>query len=147
MTAKKPSIADEIKNLARGAKQPQEPRKLNKGGRAYKPKGMGNGGKREGAGAKTTREKAQESKIWDHVEAHVNEEVDVQITDPATGKVMRVKRPRVLTVLQKLYNRGMMGDGDPNALNQWLNRAIGLPVQTIEHKGDKNKPIHMVLDV
>jgi hypothetical protein len=87
------------------------------------------GGKRAGAGGSkpTSEERAKERGIKAYLDQHVNEEVKIRITDPKTGKVREVSKPRIVIVLETLFNVGVQ-DKNPDALNKWLDRALGKPI-------------------
>lgn len=76
--------------------------------------------------------------IKKYLDDHFNEKVKIQITDPQTGKTRIIEKPRIIRVLEKLYEIGVQND-NADALNKWLDRALGRPIQTIA--GEDNKPI------
>ena len=108
-----------------------------------KPTKGTHGGARKGGGRKTKIETLVVRGLADILEQHVNEQVDVQITDPKTGKTVIVKKPRLLRVMEALYNIGI-GDKSHEALSKWLDRALGKPLQPIG--GDDTKPIRLLID-
>ncbi len=98
------------------------------------------GGKRVGAGGSKPRseKRAIQRGIKAWIDEYVNGEVAVQIVDPKTGKSRIVKKPRVVRVLEMLYDIGVK-DRSPDALNKWLDRALGKPVHPVA--GDEDAPI------
>jgi hypothetical protein len=139
------SIAERAKRLGGETVKVEKVRKSR-----YVKKG-GNGGARPGGGRKPKESTLIERGIQHWVDQHINEEVDVEIQDPKTGKKRLIKRPRVAMVLQALYEAGMRRDpetgqwaGSVDAAKAWLDRALGKPVQVIA--GDQNKPITLRLD-
>lgn len=81
-----------------------------------------------GSGRKPSEEKLIQRGIKALIDEHVNGEVDIQVADPKTGRVRMMKKPRVIVVLEKLFQIGMR-EGDVDALNKWLDRALGKPKQ------------------
>lgn len=126
-------------------KEIEEPKteKVKKGG--YKKKG-GNGGAREGAGrmpgGTAEQKRAQKQLVRDHI----NEVTDITVVDRATGKQVTVKKPRILAAMEKLFQIGMK-DGDANALDRWLNRALGKPAQPIIGGDEDDAPVSVKLGV
>lgn len=111
-----------------------------------KSKQVGKGGKREGSGRKPTEQTLIKKGIKQIVDTHANEEVEVLITDRATKKVIKVKKPRVLIVMEYLYKIGT-GENNVGALKEWLDRSMGKAPQPL--KGDENDdtPIRIGLDI
>lgn len=131
------SVAESIKALKQGGQadslKKEAPIKTGK-----------RGGAREGSGRKTKETTLIARGIRDWVDSHINEEDTIAIVDRRTGTRVEVKKPRVVAVLEKLYQIGMKGEGDADALNKWLDRALGKAVQPIA--GDQDKPILLKLD-
>ena len=137
-TMKHMSIEDRIQRL-KGEKPKLDDLKKTKGS----SKGTW-GGKRPNTGGSKPKEANLIARgIKAYMDAHFNEKVKIQITDPKTGKVRIVDAPRIVVVLQKLYEIGMKND-NADALNKWLDRALGKPVQAIE--GNPDKPIQLHID-
>ena len=105
--------------------------------RHYQKKG-GNGGVRPGSGRPEGSLAFGRRINKQLIDAHINEEFEVRVTDSKTGRKVTATKPRFIVVLEKLYEIGMRGDGDANALDKWLNRAIGKPVQPIV--GEEEEP-------
>lgn len=79
-----------------------------------------------------------------YLDSHFNESLKIKITDPKTGKEKVINKPRLVIVLEKLYEIGTQGEGSSDALNKWLDRALGKPLQTVG--GDEDKPILLKID-
>jgi hypothetical protein len=149
MTAKKPSVADAIKDLVRGTKpapiknrkidtvkETKEPKKED--GRKHN-KGHPGSGRKPGGSALLRRE------IRALVQQHYNEEVTVKVKDPKTGVEREIKKPRVLIAIDALFTLGMKNN-DANAIDRYLNRALGKPPQPLV--GDEEEdPIQINHDV
>lgn len=142
---KQPSKASEaLKDLLRGTRPQTE--KVKKEDEISKPKKK-NGGARPGSGRKPKEANLIERGIYAYMDDHYKGQVMITVTDPKTGETREIEVPRVVAALQKLYEIGTKGEGNSDALNKWLNRAVGMPMQPIEHRGDKDKPLHLILDV
>ena len=142
----KETIAQRLARLkGDGAAKTEEVIKPRHQGGAYVKKG-GNGGARPGAGGKKpTSEATMVKKGYKAiVDRHVGEDVKIQITDPKTGRTVIVKKPRLLRVLEVLYEVGVQ-DRNAEALNKWLDRALGRAVQPVEG-GDPERPILLKID-
>ena len=85
-----------------------------------------------------------EKGVKEWFDEHMKEQVEVQIQDPKTGVKRMIKMTRLMRVLQKLYEIGVRGEGSADALNKWLDRMIGRPLQKIV--GDENEPIVLRVD-
>lgn len=81
------------------------------------------------------------------LEAHYDENIKIRATDPKTGKVREIAKPRKLLVMEQLFLLGMgqTTQGNVDALNKWLDRALGKPEQPIV--GDETKPILLKIDI
>ena len=126
--------APEIDKMNSEGKSISTPKK-SQGGRNYKPKGIGRGGKRPGAGRKSSLKKLEESGKKELIDEHVSEMVEVTVRDKDTLKVIKIMKPRILAAMEKLFVVGTSGEGNPEALDKWLNRALGRPVQGIALSG------------
>ena len=150
MKAKKPSVADAIKDLVRGAKPAPSTEKLNSEKETTKPpkkaKTTGkNGGARPGAGRKPGGGALLRREIRALVQSHYNEEVTVKVKDPKTGIEREIKKPRVLIAIDTLFQVGI-ANRDAHALDRYLNRALGKPPQPLI--GDEEEdPIQINHDV
>ena len=104
------------------------------------------GGKRSGAGGvKPTKQKTLEERGHKQlIDKHVNEDVEVTIMDKKTGKTLKLKKSRLLVMLEKLSNIGLAGAGNADAINKWLDRALGKPIQKLG--GDDENPIRLLID-
>jgi hypothetical protein len=98
------------------------------------------GGKRSGAGGvkptleKTLMNTARKQRLEEHVEEEI--EVEVTVMTKQGPKKVKIKKPRVVIALEKMFQRGVKGDGDTVALDKWLDRAYGKPNQGIELSGE-----------
>jgi len=106
-----------------------------------------NGGARDGAGRKPGGTADQKRLRKEMVNAHYKEEAEIQIVDKKTGKIITQKKPRIIVALEKLFQIGMKGQGDKDALDKWLNRAIGKPAQPIIGGDEDDEPVHLNIDV
>jgi hypothetical protein len=111
--------------------------KKSKGGRNYKPKGMGMGGKRPGSGRKTKEETLIAKGVKELFDTHGLEMVDVVETDKATGQTRIVKKTRVQALLDVLYSEGH-NKRNTSAIKEYLDRTAGKPVQGIALGGTIN---------
>lgn len=102
----------------------------------------GNGGKREGSGRKTSKALAEARGLKIEADAHYTGSVEVKVTDPRTGRSKNMKKKRLLIVLDQLFKAA--AEGDTDAANKWLDRALGKPAQPII--GDEDKPIMLHVD-
>lgn len=114
----------------------QDPEKMKRAS-GYVKKGN-NGGYRPGSGRK-----AGEGAITHRIGRQMlrdfaSEELLVTVTDPLSGKIRKEKKTRVLLAMEKLYEIGMADKGNQDALNKFLDRAVGKPVQPIS--GDDDEP-------
>ncbi len=139
MTSSKPQSAAERIEALTSKLGGVKTEKLEK---AKKPVRGKNGGVRPGSGRKPKAATLLERGIKEWVDQHINEMVDVKIL-AKDGTTTIVKRARVAAVLEKLYLIGMT-ENNADALNKWLDRALGKPVQAIV--GDEEKPILLKVD-
>lgn len=130
-----PSSPQPRKNGGRAETDKLKKNTKSKGGRNYVPKGVGNGGKREGSGRKTKEETIIARGRKELIEGHYEEEVEVTYTDRGSGQTVKVKKPRTLIALEKLFKIGTEGEGNWNALEKWLDRSLGKAKQDVEHSG------------
>lgn len=81
-----------------------------------------------------------------YLEAHYDEKVKIRVTDPKTGKVREISKPRGILALEQLFLLGMgqTSIGNADALNKWLDRALGRPAQVV--RGDEDEPIMIKID-
>lgn len=142
MNNKKPTAAERIQALTEGDKPAvvEIPKNQNEeGGKIDKRKFNK---RHPNSGRKPKEITLIERGIKQWVDEHINEEVEITVI--SNGVARTIKKPRVAVVLEKLYVIGMKGDGNPDALNKWLDRALGKPYQTIG--GDADKPITLKID-
>lgn len=100
-----------------------------------KKKGSGKwGGKRSGSGRTTKKETLEKKGHLELIETHVDE--DVEVTIQVDGKPVKLKKPRLLIAMEKLFQIGTKGDGNEQALSKWLDRAVGKPLQGINLSGE-----------
>jgi len=71
------------------------------------------------------------------LDRHANETVKVRITD-GKGNIVEVEKPRVILALEKLFERATKGQGETQALEKWLDRAMGKAPQAValKHSGE-----------
>lgn len=84
--------------------------------------------------------------IREHMNQHANEEIDITVTDPKTGKTRVVKKPRSLILLEILFTEAFQKK-NVAAIKEWLDRAVGKPAQPIRGDGDSDAPIRMEHDI
>lgn len=101
------------------------------------------GGKRKGAGRKHKEANAIARGTKEYIDKHFNEKVEIKITDSKTGKSFTIKKPRIVHALEVLFSIGA-SDRNPDALNKWLDRALGKPAQVVE--GNEDKAITIRID-
>lgn len=110
-----------------------------------KPRGKWGGARKGAGGVKPTNTKTlirRGIKQW--IDDHGKEDLKVTVRDPITGKTRVIQKTRLMLALEKLYKIGMEGDGSPDALDKWLNRILGRPVQPIA--GDEDAPMVLRID-
>lgn len=130
------SLSDKIKSL----RPPTE--KVKNGKEITPPKK--NGGKRPGSGRKPKEVNIIARGIKDWMDTHMNEKVDVRIKDPKTGKERIIKKTRLMYAMEKLYSMGTSGEGNADAVNKWMDRVLGKPLQKVV--GDETEPIVVRID-
>lgn len=141
------SLTEKLNDLKKTVKPGEKPavvktEKVKKS--KYIPKG-GNGGKRPDSGRKPGGTAMQKRVNKELIMDHVSGEATVTVVDRKTGKTVTVKKPRIIAALEKLYELGMKGQGDANAIDRWMNRAIGKAIQPIV--GDDDEPPVQVQDL
>lgn len=94
-----------------------------------------NGGARKGAGRKSTEAKMIERGLKNYIGQYYEGDIKINVIDPKTGREIIVKKPRIIWVLEVLYDIGVK-DRNADALNKWLDRALGKPTAKIEHSGN-----------
>lgn len=84
--------------------------------------------------------------IREYMAQHANEEIDITVTDPKTGKSRVVKKPRSIILLEILFTEAFQKKNIA-AIKEWLDRAVGKPAQPIRGDGDSDAPIRMEHDI
>lgn len=145
MTDKKPTAAQRIKALTEGNKSVvaennkinikteivTDLRKFNKGG--------------PGAGRPPSGQNLARRTLRAMLANHFSEEVEVELEDPKTHIIVKVKKPRVLAMMELMYQLAVK-NGDSMAGDRWLNRALGKAPQPLI--GDEEEdPIRVDLGV
>lgn len=74
---------------------------------------------------------------------HYQEEVEIEVEDPKTHKMVKMKKPRALAMMEKLYEIGIK-NGNDAAIDRWLNRALGKAPQPLIGDEDED-PIRVDL--
>lgn len=97
-----------------------------------------NGGARENSGRKPGGTADQKRLRKEIVQNHIKEDVEVLTKDGKT-----IKKPRLLIAMERLFALGTKGEGDANALDKWLNRAIGKPAQPIVGGDEDDEPVQL----
>lgn len=92
----------------------------------------------ENSGRPTTESVITEKGLHIVLNKHANETVKVTITDPQSGLTATVHRPRIIVALEKLFERATKGAGETQALEKWLDRALGKAPQAVamKHSGE-----------
>jgi len=131
------------------SKPPPENQKINSGKELNPPpKEDGrkhNKGVPGAAGRKPGGTAMQRRLLKQAMQEHFEEEVNVKVKDPKTGKEKVIKKPRVLVVLQTLFQIGVESKNE-HALDKWLNRAVGKAPQPLI--GDEEEdPIRVDLGI
>lgn len=134
-------LLKEIQQLKKQGKTEKVKRRKSR----YVKKG-GNGGARPGSGRTPGGTAMQKRLIKKILADHYDEQVELKVKDPKSGKEVIIKKPRALAVMEKLYEVGMAGSGNDAALDRWLNRALGKPPQPLV--GDEDEvPVAIDLGV
>lgn len=96
------------------------------------------GGKRPGSGRKPKAERAEVITAVSGLDAHVTETVEVTIRDPRAGTSKTIAKPRIVVAMEKLFERATKGEGETQALDKWLDRALGKAPQSLalKHSGE-----------
>lgn len=134
----KESVDERLKRLA-GHKNPEN-RKIEKPPKVDRRKFNHAG---PGSGRKPKEENLTRRGIKAYLDTHINEKVKIRVTDPKTGKSKEVSKPRLIIILEKLFAAAAV-DGNVDAMNKWLDRALGKPLQPVG--GDEDHPIMIKID-
>jgi len=117
-------------------KKSSSPKKIT-GGKNYKPKGVGIGGKREGAGRKTKDEKLGKILgVSETLEQHLIEEVEVTELNVNTGARISTKKPTLRAILDMLRYQALK-KSDVRAAKEYLDRTVGRAKQHIDVKTEE----------
>lgn len=100
-----------------------------KGGRNYKPKGMGNGGRREGSGRKKNLEKEEVKALKAEILQFLNEEGEMVVTDAKGQRV--VKALNNLILIKTLFHEAVKNK-NVNAIREIWDRAYGKAKQPVD---------------
>ena len=143
---KKQSAADNIKELLASTKKATAvtDKKLGSLVKEKKPKSTWGGSR--GGGRPTSEQMLIKRGLKKLIDEHTNAETDVRITDPKTGKVKIIKKPRMLVILEILFQIASQGK-DVGAIKEWLDRAVGKAPQPLRGDGDDDTPINLNLDI
>lgn len=148
------SVLESIKALKGGKATPIAPKAeteksekkqgKSKGGRNYKPKGLGNGGARDGAGRKPLVADEKRKTIKKAWEDFAQEEVEVTQLHAGTKEQRKIKVKRLRVVQEKLYNAA--ASGDVSAIREFNDRVGGKARQPVV--GDQEEdPVQIDLGV
>lgn len=149
MVSKKPTAAERLEALI-GGKKPAvvKVEKLKTETKINLPKKRtvkDNGGAREGSGRKPGGQALARRTLRAILAKHYAEEVEIEIEDPKTKKMVKIKKPRVLAMMEMMYQIAEK-NGDSAAGDRWLNRALGKPPQPLI--GDEEEdPVRVDLGV
>lgn len=167
MANKQPTAAERIKALAEGKKAAAgytpsqiargdhrkdavEPQKTPKAKKALNETDRRKFNKRDPkSGRQPSDDTLVKRGVQQWLDEHINEQVDVQFEDKRTGKIVKKKMPRLMMEMEVLYKLGIGAtvNGNVAAITQWLDRALGKPMQPLEHRGDKDAPLRIVVDL
>lgn len=100
--------------------------------------GRAENGGHENSGRHTTQTVLNEKGLHIVLDKHANETVKVTVTDRRSGQTVEIEKPRVLVALEKLFERATKGAGETQALEKWLDRALGKAPQAVamKHSGE-----------
>ena len=84
-----------------------------------------------GSGRKPGGTALQTRLLKELMKDHCNEEIEVTMMDKKTGKIVTIKKPRLIIAMEKLYQIGIKEDGNDAAIDKWLNRAVGKAPQPL----------------
>ena len=109
----------------------------------FKPKSK-RGGARPNSGPKTSEAKLIQRGHQQAMEDWINEQMVITVNDPKTGRQVKIKKGRMLVMLEKLYLLGMHKD-NVEALKAALNRVLGMPKQSVG--GVEDAPFKLQIDI
>lgn len=113
----------------------KQTKKKSKGGRNYKPKGIGNGGKRDRSGREEKTERLKKLGVSETLDQHIAEEVEVVEVNAETGKRTATKKPTLRAMLDMLRYQALK-QKDVRAAKEYLDRTMGRAKQAVEHSGE-----------
>ncbi len=145
MTAKKPSVADEIKNLVKGSAPRPAPRieKIEKTA-PKEDKRKGNGGRRRNSGRKPLALDEKRKTVKQSWEEFGGEEIEVTELHAGTKEQRKVKMKRLRVAQERLFKK--VNEGDIAAIREFNDRVGGKAMQPIV--GDATEdPIQIDHDV
>lgn len=150
MNNKKPTAAERIQALTETGevvvmKNPKIER-LNSEGTVKKIDGRkNNGGARIGSGGSPGGQALARRSLRAILASHYAEPIIIELKDPLTGELVKMKKPRVLAMMEKMYEIAVEKN-DSNAGDRWLNRALGKAPQPLI--GDEEEdPIRVDLGI
>ncbi len=116
-----------------------------KGGEHYIPNGRGHGTS-GGRPLLASTVKNKNFKAW--MDDHVKEQVWAQVREldkngMATGKIITMKLTRLERAVQKLYEIGVAGEGNADAIEKWLSRYLGKAATVIKGGDEDDVPINI----
>lgn len=117
-----------------------------------KTKKDGRGGKRDGSGRKTKETTLAIRGIRAKLDEYAQGDEEITVTDPVTGKSVKVKKPRILWAMETFFKFGMdlaakRDVAGIHALERFFDRAIGKPAQPIRGEGEDDAPIRVAGDI
>lgn len=95
----------------------------------------GTGGKRDRSGRKTKAERVKTLGVSDTLEAHMIEDVEVIISNRATGKQIISKKPALVALLDMLRHEALVNRNVP-AAKEYMDRTLGRAKQRVEVSGE-----------
>lgn len=133
------NLADKLKEIADNLKGKKTEKVVSK----TKPVRGKNGGVRPNSGRKPNEEKLVVKGIKQLIDNFTNEEVEVQIMDREKATVIKMKKPRIIALLEMLYQEAMKNK-NVIAAKEVLDRSLGKAPQKIQ--GDSDAPL-VIVDV
>lgn len=112
-----------------------EKKQKSKGGKNYKPKGIGNGGKRERSGREEKKTRIEKLGVSATIDQHMAEEVEVVEVNAQTGARKATKKPTLRAMLDMLRHKALK-EKDVRAAKEYLDRTMGRAKQTVDVSGE-----------
>lgn len=106
-----------------------------KNGKAYKRKGVGNGGKRDRSGRTEKAERLKILGVSEMLDQHLAEEVEVVEVNAETNARTKTKKPALRAMLDMLRYQALKHK-DVRAAKEYLDRTMGRAKQAVEHSGE-----------